>query len=70
MTVINFVDPSVKIHDTTFVWHFARVLADAVIGHNVSIGGGTEIGRGSKIGNYTRIGANCLAHSSTTPRGS
>lgn len=60
MTVLTFVDPSAKVPASTSVWHFARVLADVVIGQHCSIGGGTEIGRGSTIGDYSRIGANCF----------
>lgn len=57
---VVFIDPSAVVHQSVAPWHGVRILAEAVIGHNVSIGGGTEIGRGCKIGNYTRIGANCF----------
>lgn len=55
-----FVDPTATIGEGTRIWHFARVLARAVIGKHVSIGGGTEIGTGSTIGDFTRISANCF----------
>lgn len=55
-----FVDPTATLGEGTKVWHFARVLARAVIGEHVSIGGGTEIGIGSTIGDHSRISANCF----------
>jgi acetyltransferase-like isoleucine patch superfamily enzyme len=53
----NFVDKSVVIGEGSTVWHFATVLADVVIGENVSIGSGAEIGHGTRIGNNSRIGS-------------
>jgi acetyltransferase-like isoleucine patch superfamily enzyme len=47
------------------VWHFARVLADVVIGDHCSIGGGAEIGRGTLIGDHSRISANVFLPSNT-----
>lgn len=52
----TFIDPSAEIGECVNIWHFTVVLANVVIGHDVSIGTGCEIGRGSKIGNGTRIG--------------
>ncbi len=40
------------------VWDFARVLAWAHIGDDVSIGGGSEIGRSCYVGDGCRISAN------------
>lgn len=53
----NFVDKSTQIGEGTEIWHYAIVLADCVIGKNVSIGSGAEIGRGSRIGDNSRIGS-------------
>lgn len=53
----NFIDKTAKIGEDSTVWHFAVVLADCVIGKNVSIGSGAEIGRGTKIGDNSRIGS-------------
>lgn len=53
----NFVDKSAVIGEGTTIWHYAVVLADCVIGKNVSIGSGAEIGRGTRIGNNSRIGS-------------
>jgi acetyltransferase-like isoleucine patch superfamily enzyme len=39
------------------VWQFASILADCVIGDDVSIGACAEIGRGTQVGNGTRISA-------------
>ena len=55
-----FIDMTARVPESSPVWHYARVLANVVIGENCSIGGGTEIGRGSVIGEKTRIGANCF----------
>lgn len=57
---VNEIHPSARIHPTSTVWHFAVILQDVVIGHNVSIGSHTEIGRGTTIGNYSRIGQGCF----------
>ena len=53
----NFVDKSAVLGENVQVWHFAIVLADVVIGDNVSIGSRAEIGRGTRIGNGSRIGS-------------
>ena len=53
----NFVDQSAVIGEGTTIWHFAVVLADCIVGRNVSIGAGAEIGRGTKIGDNSRIGS-------------
>lgn len=55
-----FIDRTAKIDPSAKVWHYARILANAVIGKGCSIGGGTEIGRGSYVGEGSRIGANCF----------
>lgn len=55
-----FIDRSATVGQRTKVWWYARVLQNAVLGDDVSIGGGTEIGRGSYIGHGSRIGANCF----------
>jgi UDP-2-acetamido-3-amino-2,3-dideoxy-glucuronate N-acetyltransferase len=53
----NFVDKTAQIGEGSEVWHYAVVLADCVIGKNVSVGSGAEIGRGTKIGDNSRIGS-------------
>lgn len=53
----NFIDKTARIGERVSVWHFAVVLADVVIGNDVSIGSHAEIGRGTTIGDGTRIGA-------------
>lgn len=53
----NFIDGTATIGDGSTVWHFAVVLADAVIGNDVSIGSGAEIGQGTVIGDNSRIGS-------------
>lgn len=57
MRTVNFIDPSVRIGIATKIWHFAVILADVVIGDNVSVGSFVEIGRSSTIGSGTRIGS-------------
>lgn len=52
-----FIDRTAVVGPGTIVWHFARVLADAVIGLDCNVGGGAEIGRGTKIGDRSRISA-------------
>lgn len=63
--VINFIDPTAQVHPTAKVWHFARILAGAVLSEDTSVGSGAEVGRGSIIGNRTRISAGVFlpAHS-------
>lgn len=53
----NFVDKSVVLGENVQVWHYAVLLADCVIGNNVSIGSRAEVGRGTKIGDGSRIGS-------------
>lgn len=53
----NFVDKTAQLGEGTTVWHFATILAECVIGKNVSIGSGAEIGRGTRIGDNSRIGS-------------
>lgn len=51
----NFIDRSAQLGERVLVWHYAVILADVVIGNDVSIGSKAEIGRGTIIGNNTRI---------------
>jgi UDP-3-O-[3-hydroxymyristoyl] glucosamine N-acyltransferase len=55
---MNFIDPTAKLGKSVVVWHFARVLAGAELGDNVSVGSGAEVGRNAIVGKNTRIGAN------------
>ena len=52
---MNPIDPTARIGAGTRVWHFAVVLAEAVIGRDCNIGSHAEIGRGCGIGDRTRI---------------
>lgn len=54
---MNFIDKTATVPASTVVWHFARVLANAVLGDDCSVGGGSEIGRGTIVGHRTRISA-------------
>lgn len=54
---MNFIDPSAKLGERVKVWHFARVLKDAILQQDVSIGSGAEVGAGSYVGMESRIGA-------------
>lgn len=51
----GFVDVTAKLGENVTIWRFANVMADVVIGNNVSIGGCAEIGKGTTIGDGTRI---------------
>lgn len=53
----NFVDKSARLGENVQIWHYAIILADCMIGDNVSIGSGAEIGRGTRIGKNSRIGS-------------
>ncbi len=55
VVIQNFVDPTASIGGGSVIWHFARVLANARIGKDCSIGSCAEIGRGASIGDRTRI---------------
>lgn len=50
-----FIDESAILGEGTTVWHFARVLADVIVGEHCNIGGNAEIGRGTTIGDRTRV---------------
>ena len=50
------IHPSAVIGERCVVWAFANIMADVVLGDDVSIGGCTEIGRGSTVGTGSRIG--------------
>lgn len=54
---INFIDPTAEVHDSAKVWHFARILAGAVLSADTSIGSGAEVGRDSIIGRGSRVSA-------------
>jgi acetyltransferase-like isoleucine patch superfamily enzyme len=56
---------SAKIHESTYVWHFAVILGGVEIGENCSIGSHTEIGFDTKIGKGSRIGAKVFLPSGT-----
>jgi acetyltransferase-like isoleucine patch superfamily enzyme len=49
------VHPSVTIGENSFVWSFAVICRDVVIGDNCVVGSGVYIGKGCKIGNNVRI---------------
>ena len=53
--VMADVDPSVKIGKNSYVWSFAVICKDVVIGDNCVVGSGVFIGRNCKIGNNVRI---------------
>lgn len=51
------IHPDATVGQRCYVWEFARILAGAILGDEVSIGGGAEVGAGSIIGNGSRISA-------------
>lgn len=50
-----FIDRTATVPESSVVWHFSVVLANAKIGENCSVGSNAEIGRGSVIGDRSRI---------------
>lgn len=57
MNPVNFIDPTAILSARVTVWHYARILAGAVLAEDTSIGSGAEVGRDSVIGARTRISA-------------
>lgn len=51
------IDRRASVPEDTIVWHFARILAFAQIGIDVSIGACSEIGRAAVVGPRSRISA-------------
>lgn len=52
-----FLDPSARVHATTKLWHFAKILAGVQVAQHCVIGGGVELGRGTTVGAGTHIGS-------------
>lgn len=57
MNVVNFIDPTAKIHPSSQVWHFAVVMADVFIDEKCSVGARAEIGRCTTMRRGCRIGS-------------
>jgi UDP-2-acetamido-3-amino-2,3-dideoxy-glucuronate N-acetyltransferase len=51
----GLIDFPVEIGDDTQIWHFARVMRDAVIGERCMLGQGVHVGPGVRIGDGCRI---------------
>src|ERR1035437_3115988 len=57
MSPVNFIDPTATLQKGVRVWHFARILARAVLAEDVSVGSGAEVGCDSVVGPRSRISA-------------
>ena len=49
------IDDGARIGDSTKIWHFSHVCANASIGHSVTIGQNVYVGSKAIIGNQTKI---------------
>ena len=61
----NAIDPTVKQGKDCHIWHFAVILANVILGDEVSIGSHCEIGRGTTIGDRSRISQGCFLPANT-----
>lgn len=51
------IDNTALVHPSAVIWEFAKILRDAYVAANVSIGSFCEIGRGAYISEGARIGS-------------
>lgn len=65
MPVSNFIDPTAIVGHRVKIWHYARILRDAHLSDDVSVGSCAEVGSASFIGPRSRISANVFLPSGT-----